>query len=135
LAKLKTVDTDSSGLNANTLQGRVAEDFQYASTAFDGTVHLKGTRASSGTWTLSGLTVGKPLYLGLRSGDYARYVGFRVVSGAYIASSSINTVLYSMRAYRTGEYNNPGGVATIPYSTTVSIYFEFESDVTVYAYQ
>jgi hypothetical protein len=137
LAKLKTVDSDHSGLNANTLQGRVAEEFQYASTAFDGTVHLKGTRTSSGTWTLSGLTVGKPLYLGLRdeSGADGRHVKFRVVSGAYIANGSINSVLFSMRASSSENSSNPGGVATIPYSTTVSIYLEFNPDVTVYAYQ
>jgi hypothetical protein len=138
LAKLKTVDTDSSGLNANTLQGYVASAFQLASTAFDGTVHLKGTRTSSGTWTLSGLTVGKPLYLGLRdsSGADGRYVAFRVVSGAYIANGEVDSVLFSMRASSSENSSNPGGVATIPDSTTVSIYLEFSNDdVTVYAYQ
>jgi hypothetical protein len=40
-----------------------------------------------------------------------------------------------MRASSSENSSNPGGVATIPYSTTVSIYLEFNPDVTVYAYQ
>jgi hypothetical protein len=137
LAKLKTVDTDSSGLNANTLQGRVAEEFQYASTAFDGTVHLKGTRTSSGTWTLTGLTVGKPLYLGVRDtdGGDGRYAAFRITSGANIACGESDTNTFSMGQDAGRADANPGGISTIPTSTTVSIYFETINGVTVYAYQ
>jgi hypothetical protein len=136
LAKLKTVDGAGSGLDADLLDGHTSTYFQPAGTAFSGAVSLKGTRASSGTWTLSGLTVGKPLYLGLKSTtNYDTYVKFRVVSGADIASSSYDTTLYAMRA--SGDYSNSGGVATIPNSTTVSIYLEFPSAnlPTVYAYQ
>jgi hypothetical protein len=43
-----------------------------------------------------------------------------------------------MRASSSADYSNPGGVATIPDSTTVSIYLDFNTDnddITVYAYQ
>jgi hypothetical protein len=137
LAKLKTVDTDSSGLNANTLQGYVASAFQLASTAFDGTVSLKGTRTSSGTWTLTGLTVGKPLYLGVRDtdGGDGRYAAFRITSGANIACGESDTNTFSMGQDAGRADANPGGISTIPTSTTVSIYFETINGVTVYAYQ
>jgi plasmid stabilization system protein ParE len=136
LAKLKTVDGAGSGLDADLLDGHTSTYFQPAGTAFSGAVSLKGTRSESGTWTLSGLTVGKPLYLGIRdsSGADGRYVEFRVVSGAYIASGLIDSVLFSMRASSSENSSNPGGVVTIPYDTTVSIYFKFNG-VTVYAYQ
>jgi len=101
------------------------------------TASLRGTRTAIGTWTLYGLTIGKPLHLGVRDtdGNDGRYASFRIISGAEIARGESNGNNFSMGQSGSWQDGNPGGVTTIPTATTVAIYFESINGVIVYAYQ
>jgi hypothetical protein len=137
LALLRTVDGSGCKLDADLLDGKHASSFLLAVNAFNGVASRIGTRTTNGTWTLTGLTVGKPLYLGVRDtdGGDGRYAAFRITSGANIARGTSNTNTFSMGQDAGRADANPGGISTIPTSTTVSIYFETINGVTVYAYQ
>ena len=101
-----------------------------------GGVKLKGTRTSKGTWTLTGLTVGKPLFvLGSAPADN------RGNSYCYLnAISGTNDGLFGTAQYRfllgsgTGHCTN--SLVVVPTETSVSFdVISFVGNFTVRAYQ
>lgn len=94
---------------------------------------LRASRTSTGTWTISGLTVGKPLVFG--PGNTGSNPGFRyyIKSGANIARNT-----HTAKYCQLGADDNPryaGSDVTIPTSTSVVIQVGLLNNGTVYAYQ
>ena len=100
-------------------------------------VTLKGTRTATGTWTLTGLSIGVPLIIGFRDtdGGDGRYATFRITSGANIAMGLSNINCFSIGQDAGRSDGNSGSTVTVPTATSVSIYFETILGGTVYAYQ
>lgn len=104
-----------------------------------GSVALKGSRSTIGNWTLSGLTVGKPLYI-LASNtntteDYS-YVFLKVLSGA-VAGTSASTVYARYFFIGCGmENSSTNTFITIPTAATVVIGLaNLQGAMTLRAYQ
>ena len=104
-----------------------------------GSVALKGSRSTIGNWTLSGLTVGKPLYI-LASNtntteDYS-YVFLKVLSGA-VAGTSASTVYARYFYIGCGmENSSTNTFITIPTAATVVIGLtNLQGAMTLRAYQ
>ena len=104
-----------------------------------GGVTLKGSRSTIGNWTLSGLTVGKPLYI-LASNtntteDYS-YVFLKVLSGA-VAGTSASTVYARYFYIGCGmENSSTNTFITIPTAATVVIGLtNMQGAMTLRAYQ
>ena len=104
-----------------------------------GGVTLKGSRSTIGNWTLSGLTVGKPLYI-LASNtntteDYS-YVFLKVLSGA-VAGTSASTVYARYFFIGCGmENSSTNTFITIPTAATVVIGLtNMQGAMTLRAYQ
>lgn len=101
--------------------------------ANEGLVTLKGTRTTAGDMTLTGLTIGKPLYIGLanKSPGHAHVM---VKSGSLIGLSET-----AINDYLLGRYNDiatPMGTVIIPTNTTVVLCFaSITPGSTVYVYQ
>ena len=97
---------------------------QNISSAFGGVVTQRSTRTSTGTWTITGLTVGKPLILTATIGG-----SFEVTSGA-VASNVSEFIIQSTA----GAAGTSQSSVHIPTSSTVTISFSILGG-TWYAYQ
>ena len=88
------------------------------------TVTLKGSRSSIGTWTITGLTVGKPLYilLAATAGAAAAIVDVAATSGTDDGVPSICPASVTL-AYTSRNSNNGVGATyiVIPTANTVTI--------------
>lgn len=100
------------------------------------TVSLKGTRSADGNWTITGLTVNKPLYIFYHIATQYddEWVKCRVISGSSIGTG------FTSATYQIGK--GDGNIfITIPTSTTVVIDMTFAQNKfntvigSVYAYQ
>lgn len=90
---LTTMDRDGKNLIAcltpDTSGSPVWKSMTSSADPNAGVMRLIGTRSSTGTWTLSGLIVGKPLLIGAKhagGGNWPR-AAFRISSGAHIGYS------------------------------------------------
>ena len=91
----------------------------YDKAAATGKVKLKGTRTSKGTWTLTGLTVGKPLYIlhtSLADNIYNAYVNMSVKSGSNDAIIGGNSLRYQMGR---GSIGLSDVIVVVPTATSV----------------
>jgi len=83
----------------------------------DGTVSLVSTRTTNGTWTITGLTIGKPLIITIgRNISSTTYVLFNPISGVL---DGVSNRFYCFNS----DQAMPVGFSTqaIPISTTVRI--------------
>ena len=116
LTKIKTVDGPSSGLDSDKLDGK--EGSYYSPI-----VSSISTRTTPGIWTITGITIGKPLIIGIdgnaASADFA--ANFYVMSGASIGRSFSSSVLFLLGAYGSSYANlrTTPSFVTIPTSTSV----------------
>lgn len=125
---------DSSKLEGRTKAQVVAEAKQ---------VSLKGTRTTDGTWTLTGLTIGVPVYLAYRpnhtSTSNTQYVKFSVISGSQnqLRPSGNQSTQFILAAEISDADNGTGGSAVIiPNSTTLKLNISsIGTGETVAAYQ
>lgn len=101
-----------------------------------GTVEAVGTRSTTGTWTLTGLTIGRPVYLTFTtSSDINTAVQFNIVSGAANASQ-LASYYSQMGAYNVGDTARANVAIIIPTSTTVVVeVHSITASMTVLAYQ
>lgn len=106
-------------------------------------VALKGTRTTDGTWTLTGLTIGVPVYLAYRpnhtSTSNTQYVKFSVISGSQnqLRPSGNQSTQFILAAEISDADNGTGGSAVIiPNSTTLKLNISsIGTGETVAAYQ
>ena len=104
-----------------------------------GTVTLKGSRSTTGQWTLTGLAVGKPLYILASNTDTTEeysYIFLKVLAGADAGTSASN--VYARYFFVGGGQSNSGTDAfiTIPTANTVVIDLtNLEGMISLYAYQ
>ena len=102
----------------------------------DGKVTQKGTRTTTGSWSLTGLTIGKPLIIGMKStaNSDGMNVYFKVTSGADIGAAAFSGSAYMLGRY-SGGYSAPSCVI-VPTAETVTINITaISNNVTLYAYQ
>jgi hypothetical protein len=98
-----------------------------------------GTRTTPGTWTLTDLTVGKPLIIGVDGQDKVSdfVVRFRVISGSDIGKSIQPGVVFSLGAF-IDEWDdkraNPSFVL-VPTATSVAIDIHVTNGAVARAYQ
>lgn len=85
-------------------------------------VELKGSRTTTGDWTITGLEVGKPLYLALDASESTSYTmfRFRIISGTKEASSVTSAVEYTL-GHSHGNYMTTNVATCIPTSDTVVV--------------
>jgi hypothetical protein len=133
--KVADVAVNASQVDMLALAGQVAQingdkvdkgDAEYRSI-----VELKGSRSTTGTWTVSGLLAGKPLYLIMNVSNTS--TTYRVVSGAIGATGSSVQQFIFLSGSSQGTTN-----ATIVIPTAVEVVLEIStiySGGTIYAYQ
>lgn len=93
-----------------------------------GVVKLKGTRTTTGTWTLTRLVVGKPLFIQLKTVNLNATVRYKIVSGT---NETTDILVMGHTTFAT-----PGTQVIIPTATAVSIEIELiGSGVSLSAYQ
>lgn len=99
-------------------------------------VSLVSQRTTVGDWTISGLVVGKPLYITASSSSNSGYVFFYVKSGSLDGTSTSNKT-FQFGRYDTGSWVSltPPGMAIVPTSTTVIVGIGQISQMTMRAYQ
>jgi len=104
----------------------------------DQTVSLIGKRSTNGTWTLTGLDVGKPLIIGLyttQDGEYA-IAEYRVTSGSYIGHNNRSNGYCILKFSTSDNYSSSGSATLVPISATVVMKVVFSTTNTwIYAYQ
>lgn len=107
-----------------------------------GQLSLVGTRTTTGTWTISGLTVGKPLVIGINSKTLVSGVEkdfcFRVLSGSLIGSGPSNLGFSLGHAWiSSGNSSVSSSSCTlVPTSTTVTLsVYSINPGLVAYAYQ
>ena len=94
-----------------------------------GIVTQKATRTTTGNWNITGLTIGRPLYITIGGTGLTSFY-FTVVSGANSGQSSCEYVLQTAGSFRT-----PPGTVIIPTATTVVLSVSSTSGTTARAYQ
>lgn len=99
-------------------------------------VSLVSQRTTIGDWTISGLVVGKPLYITASSSGSSGNVQFNVKSGT-LDGTSQNNKMFMIGRYDSGSWVSftPPGMAIVPNSTTVVIGIGSISEITMRAYQ
>jgi len=106
---------------------------------FDGTVTLRSTRSATGTWTITGLTIGKPMIIGVAANNGALpWWQIRVLSGANMGRSTNTSYPYfGGRTAGPGQDTSNGvpGFILIPAKPNVSIAVQKIQGATIYAYQ
>jgi hypothetical protein len=104
----------------------------------DQTVSLIGKRSTNGTWTLTGLDVGKPLIIGLyttQDGEYA-IAEYRVTSGSYIGHNNRSNGYCILKYSTSDNYSSSGSATLVPIAATVVMKVVFPTTNTwIYAYQ
>jgi hypothetical protein len=104
----------------------------------DQTVSLIGKRSTNGTWTLTGLDVGKPLIIGLyttQDGEYA-IAEYRVTSGSYIGHNNRSNGYCILKYSTSDNYSSSGSATLVPIAATVVMKVVFSTTNTwIYAYQ
>jgi hypothetical protein len=104
----------------------------------DQTVSLIGKRSTNGTWTLTGLDVGKPLIIGLyttQDGEYA-IAEYRVTSGSYIGHNNRSNGYCILKFSTSDNYSSSGSATLVPIAATVVMKVVFSTTNTwIYAYQ
>lgn len=104
----------------------------------DQTVSLIGKRSTNGTWTLTGLDVGKPLIIGLyttQDGEYA-IAEYRVTSGSYIGYNNRSNGYCILKYSTSDNYSSSGSATLVPIAATVVMEVVFSTTNTwIYAYQ
>lgn len=104
----------------------------------DQTVSLIGKRSTNGTWTLTGLDVGKPLIIGLyttQDGEYA-IAEYRVTSGSYIGHNNRSNGYCILKYSTSDNYSSSGSATLVPIAATVVMEVVFSTTNTwIYAYQ
>jgi len=99
-------------------------------------VSEKSSRTTTGTWTITGLTVGKPIFLTVSgySGDNGIFE-FRVTAGSNDGGAG-NGVDFRLGPYSNGSLNSSCSAVIVPTSSTVSIEVAaITSGVTARVYQ
>lgn len=132
----------SSALNAAAVAQETADTAQATADAAltkaeqivmdSGIVTLRSTRTNGGTWTITGLTVGKPLYI-LASSTVRSYAFLYVTSGADAGKSGASANETFFVGCGQGEYSTNAFI-TVPTSSTVVIQFG-KMSLTLRAYQ
>lgn len=133
LDKTAVVNSLTSTVTTSALsaaQGKVLNDKIAA--VFNGIVKLKGTRTATGTWTLTGLTAGKPVFL---VSEAIKEAGENVA--VYYATAGVVGTNATI-GYQIGTVASPKltpAAVLIPSSSTVSLNFTVMNNIKVYAYQ
>ncbi len=91
------------------------------------------TRTTTGTWSITGLTIGKPLYIGLTGNvSNSPQITFKVTSGALMGLTPYGG--WTMRAAVNSVDSTAPGTVIIPKSTTVTLSLTTMSRGIAYAY-
>lgn len=99
---------------------------------------IKSSRSTTGTWTITGLIPGRPLYLVANTDVAAADSGFgyRVLTGANGGYSPNDTYVWSMHSDNTVLTASPSSAIVFPFLTEVVINVTYcTSGVLVRAYQ
>ena len=101
-----------------------------------GNVSLISQRSTAGEWSITGLDVGKPLYITASSSLQSGYVFFCIKSGSLDGTSS-NNKHFMFGRYDSGSWVSltPPGAVIIPTSTSVIVDIGEISHITMRAYQ
>lgn len=101
-----------------------------------GNVSLISQRSTTGQWSITGLDVGKPLYITVSSSTDSGYVFFRINSGS-LDGKSPNNQTFQFGRYDSGSWVSltPPGTVIIPTSTSVIVDVANISNITLRAYQ
>ncbi len=101
-----------------------------------GNVSLISQRSTTGQWSITGLDVGKPLYITVSSSTNSGYVFFRIKSGS-LDGTSPNDQTFQFGRYDSGSWVSltPPGTVIIPTSTSVIVDVASISNITMRAYQ
>ena len=94
---------------------------------FDGVVSLVSTRESTGTWTITGLTVGKPLIICVSGASPAISFRYRVVSGSDDGVTRGDSYYFNLQDGGTGndgvvQQGSANSTVIIPTADTVVLY-------------
>lgn len=101
----------------------------------NGVVSAKASRNTPGTWTLTGLTIGKPVFLTYSSTTNANlYFYYRVLSGAQNSTPNLTSYFSAIGAHNDNTGLSNVGVL-IPTDTTVILDVPYVGGVTVTANQ
>lgn len=103
----------------------------------DGRVSIKGTRDTAGSWTITGLTPYKPLYLLSKANADGTNLMYRVTAGSdnNAGSSPSTTRAYSFSTSSVADYGFPLSSTIIPNTTTVTIEIINNNNMILFAYQ
>lgn len=101
-----------------------------------GNVSLISQRSTTGQWSITGLDVGKPLYITVSSSTASGYVFLCIKSGS-LDGTSPNNQTFLMGRYDAGSWVSltPPGTVIIPTSTSVIVDIGEISHITLRAYQ
>ena len=101
-----------------------------------GKVSLISQRSTAGEWSITGLNVGKPLYIIASSSVSSGYAFFCIKSGS-LDGTSPNTEHFLFGRYNANNWVSltPPGTVIIPTSTSVIVSVEKISGITMRAYQ
>ena len=101
-----------------------------------GNVSLISQRSTTGQWSITGLDVGKPLYITVSSSTNRGHVFFCIKSGSLDGISTSNE-LFQFGRYDPGNWVSltPPGTVIIPTSTKVIVDIAGISNMTLRAYQ
>ena len=101
-----------------------------------GNVSLISQRSTTGQWSITGLDVGKPLYITVSSSTTSGYVFFRINSGS-LDGTSTNNETFQFGRYDANNWVSltPPGTVIIPTSTRVIVDVTKISNMTMRAYQ
>ncbi len=102
-----------------------------------GNVSLISQRSTAGEWSITGLDVGKPLYITASSSSQSGYVFFSILSGSLDGTVTSNKSHFQFGRYDAGNWVSltPPGSVIIPNSTRVIVAVENISGITLRAYQ
>ena len=121
----KSANSASAAATAAQTTADDALEAAQAATSSSGKVSLKGTRSTQGSWTITDLTIGKPLFILMTAdpedGGYS-YVFIEAVSGTNDGLMiSTGNVVVSMFLGAGSSYRSSNTFVVIPTQTTVVI--------------
>lgn len=101
----------------------------------DGTVSLKATRTSTGTWSITGCSVNKPLYIIMGNNGGEAQSKFKITSGSNDGNPSQGGSYFAFGAADSNASQKGISAVIIPTSSTVTLDVLYVNQVTIRAYQ